>query len=363
MTDAAQRFVGATTFRGITGREVALDMFDAPGELHVRLASACRLLLVAPATADAIARLAQGRADDVLTATALCFLRVRAIAPAMHPRMWEHPATQRNVATLRNDGFMIWGPAFGEVASGENGEGRLLEPAMIVEAVATALSETADLHGKRVIVSAGPTQEAIDAVRFLSNRSSGKMGFALAERAAARGASVDLVAGPVRLPVPAGVKHHPISTAAELLTALREQLATPCDALFMTAAVGDYRAASLSEQKLERRAETHLHLVANPDIIATLAQELHDRGGSRPLLIAFALETGSDEEVVQRARLKRARKGVDVVVANIAQEALGADENRVFIIRDDEPQAWPRLSKRAVADRLLSALLLDGLKR
>ncbi len=356
MTTSAERFVGAATFSGITGRTPHTEMFSAPGELHVRLARACEKLLIVPATADTLARLAQGRSDDLLGATALCFSGPRFVAPAMHPAMWRHPATQRNVAQLKQDGYQFIGPETGEVASGDHGIGRLTEPAQIVEQL---LQPSGDLVGRHVVITAGPTVEDIDPVRFLSNRSSGKMGFALAARAAARGARVELVAGPVALPTPPGVRRHDVRSARELLETLRDVMQPSVDALFMAAAVGDYRAANPSKHKLKRDGAMQLDLAENPDVIATIASELKTRRPHPPLLVAFALETGSDEQVRAEARAKRVRKQVDYVVANAAHEALGTDDNRIMLVGGEEHPAWPTMSKSQVADRLLTELLLS----
>jgi phosphopantothenoylcysteine decarboxylase/phosphopantothenate--cysteine ligase len=279
--------------------------------------------------------------------------------------MWNHQATQRNIEQLRADGTHILGPAYGVVASGDSGVGRMVEPAEILEGLSREFDRKRDLVGQRVVVSAGPTVEDLDPVRFLSNRSSGKMGFALAAAAAARGATVDLVAGPVSLPTPQGVQRHDVRSALEMLQKLRALLADPCAALFMAAAVGDYRAEAPQTKKIKRDGAMALKLAENPDLIATIAAELRrnppaeaaGKSGS-PLLVAFALETGTDAEVVRAATQKRAKKGVDYVVANSVAEALGGDDNRVTLVGPAHPEPWPTLTKRQVADRLLTALLV-----
>ncbi len=349
MTPSARRFVGAATFAGITGREVYTELFASSGELHVELAQRAQRILVAPATADVLARFATGRADDLLTATLLCSDGPITLAPAMHPRMWQHPATQHNVRLLRERGVDFVGPAHGAVASGDVGWGRLAEPADIV----AALSDHGSLAGRRLVVSAGPTLEDIDPVRFIGNRSSGKMGFAIAARAAARGAEVDLICGPVTLPTPPGVRRTDVRTALQMQSALRERLQHPADAVIMAAAVGDYRAASVSPSKLKRDGAATLELVENPDIISGLAKEQYAR---RPLFIAFAVETGDDSQIESYARDKLQKKGVDAVVANAASEAFGKDDNRAQLITASSHTSLPTMSKARLADAILDWL-------
>jgi phosphopantothenoylcysteine decarboxylase/phosphopantothenate--cysteine ligase len=354
MTPSARQFVGESTLSGLTGTPVLVDMFDARGgEAHVDLARDSELVVIAPATADVLARLADGRAGDLLTATVLCARCPVLVAPAMHPSMWAHPATARNVATLARDGVEVLGPAAGEVASGDMGLGRLLEPEEIVQRIGARL-RGGDLAGVRVVVTAGPTVEDIDPVRFISNRSSGKMGFALAERAARRGATVTLIAGPVSLPTPATVHRVDVRSALEmkraLLDALGEGLAK-ADALLMCAAVGDYRAERTANEKLERGTDDMaLTLVQNPDILAEVGGA---RRGPRPVLVGFAVETGTDAAIVQRARQKLEKKHVDVVVANHAAESMGRDDNRVLIVGADTVEALAAMPKGDVAERIL----------
>lgn len=360
LTRSAERFVGAVTFSGLTGEPVRTDMWDASfaGELHVDLARRADLVLVVPATADLLARLAAGRADDLLAATVLCARGPVLVAPAMHPRMWGHPATMRNVATLRADGRVRFvGPVHGEVASGEVGLGRLEDPEAIVRAAAAALApETRDLAGARFVVTAGPTYEPLDPVRFLGNRSSGKMGFALAERAAARGAEVTLVAGPVGLATPQGVTRIDVGTTAELASELDRALGPDldgADVLVMAAAVADYRPRSPSAAKLKKgTAPKAIELDENPDVLAGIGAR---RRGQRPVLVGFALETGDDEAIVAYATKKRASKKVDLVVANAA-EALGKDESRVLLVGEGGVVPVERLPKGDVADRILDAV-------
>lgn len=375
LTAGATRFVGASTFSGLTGEPVFSDMFapDAGGERHVALASESDLVLVVPATADALARFASGRADDLLTALVLCARCPILAAPAMHPSMWAHPATRRNVATLHGDGRVAFiGPVEGEVASGETGVGRMAEPEAVVETASqmvggsgngSAPAHGQDLRGKRVVVTAGPTVEDIDPVRFVSNRSSGKMGFAIAERAAARGASVTLIAGPVTLETPAKVDRVDVRSALEMQAALGRALGErrdDADVLFMAAAVGDYRPEQALSTKLKRgaRKDLVLRLAQNPDLLAELGRA---RRGPRPLLVGFAVETGTDEQIVRYARDKLSKKKVDVVVANHARESMGRDDNRVLLVDGRAVTTIGPAPKIEIADGLLDriAMLLD----
>lgn len=352
MSGSARRFIGETTFSAITGRPVYTDSFEvSSGELHVDLAAHAAHLLIAPCTADTLARLAHGRADDVVTATALCMPGRVCVAPAMHPTMWTHPATRRNVEQLIREGVRFIGPVEGMVASGDVGWGRMSEPEHIVEEWLAAR----DLTGRRLVISAGPTVEDLDPVRFISNRSSGKMGFALAARAAARGADVDLVAGPVSLETPARVRRHDVRSALDLLETLRHLLwqPTPADALLMAAAVGDFRAATPAQTKHKRQGDYQPRLVQNPDVIQTLASE---RQGNTPTLIAFAVETGDDAQLLAAARQKLRNKGVDMVVANLGQEAFGSDSNRVHLVDTESVVSLPTLNKCQVADAILDWL-------
>ena len=362
MTAAAERFVGRATLSGLCGEPVWSDMFapEAGGERHVELAASADLVALVPATADLLACLAQGRATDLVRATALCARGPVIAAPAMHPRMWEHPATQRNVAQLEADGRIeLVGPVEGPVASGEIGVGRMAEPEAIAAAILARL-QGRDLDGLHVVVSAGPTVEDLDPARFLSNRSSGKMGFAVAERAAARGAAVTLIAGPVSLPTPSHVQRIDVRSALEMREALWAALGGEAldgaDALVMAAAVADYRPKARSEGKMKRDpagAPLTLELVANPDLLAEIGAA---RAGRRPLLVGFALETLEGEALVQEARAKLQRKKVDVVIANHAAEAFEGDENRITVVAVGESQEHPRASKRVLADRVLDDL-------
>lgn len=356
LTESGARFVGAPTFSGLTGKPVLRDMFDPEkgGELHVELAARSDLIVIAPATADLLARLAAGRADDLLTALALCARSPILVAPAMHPNMWSHPATQRNVAALEADRRVaLVGPVEGEVASGEVGVGRMAEPETILGHVLGRLSK-ATLRGRHIVVSAGPTAEDIDPVRFLSNRSSGKMGFAIAECAAAHGAKVTLIAGPVNLPTPPGVQRVDVRSAMAMRSALWQALHPDlknADALIMAAAVADYRPAEVHATKIKRSAEpTALELVPNADLLAEIGEA---RRSEMPVLVGFALETESPERVIQNARTKLAQKRVDLVVANHADESIGRDDVRIVLVgvRDAEP--LEPMPKYAAAERII----------
>jgi phosphopantothenoylcysteine decarboxylase/phosphopantothenate--cysteine ligase len=359
LSHSAREFVGAATFSGLTGRRVYTDLFDTeePGEVHVKLAKESDLIVIAPATADVLARLANGRADDLLTALVLSATCPVLAAPAMHPNMWSHPATERNVVTLLSDGRIAFvGPAQGEVASGDSGLGRMAEPEQIASAVSAKFAGIS-LSGRHIVVSAGPTLEDLDPVRFVGNRSSGKMGFALAERAAAFGAKVTLIAGPVSLKTPPGVERVDVRGALSMRSALWQAMApdlTQADALIMTAAVADYRPAESHSTKLKRSAEpVTVELLPNPDLLAEIGHARRDR---KPVLVGFALETDTDERVVQLARGKLASKRVDLVVANHAAESLGRDDIRVLLVTPTDCEPLPLLSKEKAADRILGWL-------
>ncbi len=353
MTRAAREFLGPATLSGITGRPVPDGMWDPsfPGEMHVAVAAEADLVLVVPATADFLARLAQGRAEDL--ATALCLVAGVPIlaAPAMHPKMWAHPATQRNVGMLRADGRVRFlGPDTGLVASGDEGPGRMVEPEAIFAATVAALAPQ-DLTGKRVLVTAGPTVEDLDPVRFLGNRSTGRMGFALAGRAAARGAATTLVAGPVSLPTPWGVERVDVRGALAMQAAIDEVIAKGIDAIVMTAAVADYRPETTSAIKIKKQGEKEsIALARNPDLIAALGAK---RTGRKPVLVAFALETGDHAHVVAEARRKLHAKKVDFVVANEAGTAFGGDENEITFVTGDREERLPRGAKNDLADTIL----------
>jgi phosphopantothenoylcysteine decarboxylase/phosphopantothenate--cysteine ligase len=359
MTRSAGEFIGAMTLSGICGERVRTEMFDPsfPGEVHIKIASEADVLLIVPATADLLARLAAGRADDLVTALALCIDKPIIAAPSMHPRMWSHPAVQSNVAILRaHRRVELVGPVDGEVASGETGVGRMAEPAQIA-AAALARAGKQDLDGLRVVVTAGPTVEDLDPVRFLGNRSTGKMGFAVAERAAARGATVHLIAGPVSLATPFGVQRVDVRSATAMQNALWQALGPDlgrADALVMTAAVADYRPAEEHAMKMKRsREKMTIELVPNPDLLAELGAA---RQGERPMLIGFAVETGTDEQVMAYAKGKLSAKRVDLIVANDARESFGKDDNRAALVDAEGIETLGTMTKLAVADRILDRI-------
>jgi phosphopantothenoylcysteine decarboxylase / phosphopantothenate---cysteine ligase len=361
MTERAQEFLGAATLSGLTREPVRTTMWDPsfPGEMHVELARRASAVVIAPATADTLARMAQGRADDLVTALALVATCPVLVAPSMHPSMWDHPATKRNIALLRDSGrCTIVGPVHGPVASGDVGLGRMMDPASIVEATLRAL-QPKDLSGLRIVVTAGPTAEDLDPVRFLTNRSSGKMGFAIARQAASRGAEVVLVTGPVQLPTPDGVTRIDVRSALAMQAALHHALGPRrdgADLLFMSAAVSDFRPAESSptkRKKVDGSASNTLVMTENPDILAELGAVRKTRGQLQPLLVGFAVETGTDTEIVQYARGKLIAKNVDFVVANHATDGFGRDDNRVTLVDAYTADALPVMNKRVLADVLL----------
>jgi phosphopantothenoylcysteine decarboxylase/phosphopantothenate--cysteine ligase len=356
LSRAAREFIGPATFAAITERPVIMDMFDPAygGELHVELGCKSSLILIAPATADVLSRLAAGRADDLITATALCAECQVLVAPAMHPAMWAHPATQRNVTTLRGYGRFEWvGPVRGEVATGQVGLGRMAEPEEVVDSV-TRLLSASDLTDRHIVITAGPTAEDLDPVRFIGNRSSGKMGFALAAQAAMRGARVTLIAGPAALATPYGVQRVDVRSAIAMRDAVWQALGpdlSNAHALIMAAAVADYRPAQVACSKIKREASSMtLELVENPDILAEVG---HARRGQAPVLVGFALETDDDELVIARARDKLASKRVDLVVANHPADALERDDSRPTLVRADEAVSLGVLSKDDLASQIL----------
>ena len=350
MTPAATQFITPLTFQSLTGRPVVVDMFSAAeAEAHVEVARRADAFVIAPASADCLANLAHGQTPDMVTLTALATTAPILAAPAMDNQMWEHPATQENVVTLRNRGMDFVGPNEGRLASGRSGFGRLAEPLEIVGALRALLGQrTGDLIGRQIVVSAGPTQEPLDPVRFIGNRSSGKMGFAIAEAARDRGAFATLVTGPVSLETPYAVHRVDVSTVAEMLVAL-EQVTAGSDAVIMSAAPADYRPASPSDQKMKKVSQQgtlEVELTKNPDIIATLPG-----GGVR---VGFAAET---RNLAEYARAKLPTKRLDFIVANdvsAAGSGFGTDTNQVTIFHaDGSHEELPLMSKYAVANAIL----------
>lgn len=366
LTKAAQQFVTPLAAGAIAGERAFTDLFDAVTEFdigHIRLARDCDLVVVAPATADLMAKMAGGHADDLASTVLLATDRPILIAPAMNPVMWSHKATARNLAQLQADGVKTVGPNAGEMAeSGEAGTGRMAEPLEIVAAIERLLAATdaprGILSGQRILVTSGPTHEAIDPVRYLANRSSGKQGHAIARAAAEAGAAVTLVSGPVKLPDPPGMKVIHVESARAMLAAVEAGL--PADAAVFAAAVADWRVAEAGTQKTKKTTAgpPTLSLVENPDILATVAKRKTDRPR---LVVGFAAET---ERVVEYARAKLARKGCDWIVANdVSKESgvMGGDRNTVHLVTARGVEAWPSQSKEEVA-RALVARIAEALK-
>jgi phosphopantothenoylcysteine decarboxylase/phosphopantothenate--cysteine ligase len=350
MTAAAARFVGPTTFTGLTGVPPVLDLWDAQyaGEVHVALSDWADAMLVAPATANLMARAVAGFADDPVLATLRCMDKPILFAPAMHTRMWNSPATQRAVRQLREDGASLVGPVSGKLANGADGFGRMSEPTDIADALFALLDPAPqDLHGRHLLVSAGPTVEELDPVRFLSNASSGRQGYAIVERALARGASVTLVTGPTNLSRPKGATVVEVRSALDMHAAIMAARSA-ADAVVMTAAVADYRPLQRAADKLKKADTLTLELVKNPDILADLGAA---RGASaRPVLVGFALET---TDVCGYARKKLVAKRADLIVANHASDGLGGDTNVATLVHGSGDDALGKLSKHALADRIL----------
>jgi phosphopantothenoylcysteine decarboxylase/phosphopantothenate--cysteine ligase len=363
LTRAGAEFVTPLSIAGLSGEKVYDDLFSLTDEVemgHIQLSRAAGLVVVAPATADLMAKMANGLAGDLATTALLATDKRVLIAPAMNVRMWEHPATQRNLATLRADGVLVVGPNAGEMACGEFGPGRMAEPAEIVAAIQAALMPAArPLHGRHVLVTSGPTHEPIDPVRYLANRSSGKQGHAIAAAAARAGARVTLVSGPVMLADPPGVTTIRVETARQMLAAVEDAL--PADIAIFAAAVADWRPAEERAGKIKKegRAVPPLALFENPDILAQIAQ----RNAMRPaLVVGFAAET---DAVLDNARKKLTAKGCDLIVANdvslaggvrdgIAGGVMGADANAVHLVSATGVDSWPVLGKDEVAARLIA---------
>lgn len=357
MTRAAHEFITPLTLQALSGNPVHGDLLDPAAEAamgHIELARWADLILIAPATADLMARLATGRGDDLLTTLVLATDASIALAPAMNQAMWRDPATQANLQTLLQRGFRVFGPAAGEQACGDVGPGRMLEPVELAMRCAECF-ELGLLSGRHVLINAGPTREAIDPVRYISNHSSGKMGFALAEAAAEAGARVTLVAGPVNLPTPPRVQRIDVTTAVEMLAACEQAL--PADLFIASAAVADYRPAQCAPGKLKKDTTREdgmtLHLVRNPDILATLAT--HAR---RPAYcVGFAAET---DDVLGYASDKLTRKNLDLIVANdVSQAGIGfnSDDNAVTLIdRSLTPNPLPQASKQKLARQIIARI-------
>jgi phosphopantothenoylcysteine decarboxylase / phosphopantothenate---cysteine ligase len=370
MTEAAQHFIAPLSAAALSGHAVRLDLFSLIDEAemgHIELSRDADLVVVAPATADLLARMAHGAANDLASTTLLATDKRVLVAPAMNLRMWLHPATQRNVAALRGDGVAFVGPADGEMACGEYGPGRMAEPMAIVAAIERALAEPtaiplppgvgvrrdAALAGKHVVVTSGPTYEPIDPVRFIGNRSSGLQGHAIAQAAFRAGAKVTLISGPVALADPSGVDVVHVETARQMHAAALAAL--PADVFVATAAVADWRVESVGAHKLKKGAAGApvLSLVENPDILADIAAKKADRPA---LVVGFAAET---ERIAENARDKLKRKGCDLIVANSVAESegtFGGSDNQVEIVSAAGIESWPRMSKQDVAQRLVDRI-------
>lgn len=357
MTRSATRFVGAETFAALSGHRVYTDLWEQPGEVvHVRLAREADIAVVAPATANVLAKLAMGIADDLLTSTLLEATCPLVLAPAMHTGMWEHPATAENVRTLEGRGATIVGPVSGSLAAGDEGMGRLAEPRDILAAMERVVRRGRDLAGRRIVVTAGPTWEPIDPVRFIGNRSTGKMGFAVAAEAFARGADVTLVVGPGTGVPPAGVRAIDATTAEEMRRAVMAA-SESADAVVMAAAVADFRPSGQAPSKIKKAGGAPvLDLVPTPDILAELGAK-----DPRPVLVGFAAET---EDIESSARSKLEAKGLDLVVANEVGRTgtgFGSDTNHAAILSssgENEPlRDWTKRElASAVCDRLAKLL-------
>jgi len=355
MTKAAEEFVTPLSVSALAGVEVHRDLFDLTKEAdmgHIQLSRVADLLVVAPATADLMAKMAQGRADDLASTLLLATDTPVLVAPAMNVRMWDHAATQRNIATLKQDGVRFVGPNEGDMACGEFGPGRMSEPLEIVAAIEGALGE-GPLTGKRVLVTSGPTHEPIDPVRYIANRSSGAQGTAIASALRDLGAEVVFVTGPADAARPEGVEVIEVESARDMRAAVTGAL--PCDAGIFAAAVADWRVASASDSKIKKQNGQlpTLEFAENPDILAEVSQMETGRPG---LVVGFAAET---DDVVANATAKRLRKGCDWIVANdVSPETgiMGGSENAVVLISDVGAESWPRMGKDAVAERLVQKL-------
>ena len=375
MTKAAAEFVTPLSVGALTNERVFTNLFDLDDEReigHIRLSREADLIVVAPATADLLAKMAGGHADDLASCVLMATDKTVLVAPAMNPRMWLHPATQRNVAVLTGDGIAFIGPETGEMAErGEAGPGRLAETGVLVAAIERMLAGSGGaLAGLHVLVTSGPTHEPIDPVRYIANRSSGKQGHAIAAAAAAAGARVTLVSGPVALADPAGCEVLHVETAAEMLAAVRNAL--PAGIAFFAAAVADWRVEGAADQKIKKGASKALDgpalkLAENPDILKTIAGNAKQRPG---LVVGFAAET---TKVIEHAKAKLASKGCDWIVANdvshgsgiggAAGGVMGGDHNVVHLVTAEGVESWPEMSKTEVANRLVAAAATALAKR
>jgi phosphopantothenoylcysteine decarboxylase/phosphopantothenate--cysteine ligase len=356
LTRAATEFVTPLSVAALAGEKVYTDLFDLTDEAemgHIQLSRAADLLVVAPATADLLAKMATGQANDLATTLLLATDKPVLVAPAMNVRMWEHPATQRNIATLKADGVRFVGPNDGNMACGEFGPGRMSEPLEIVSAISAALAD-GPLHGKHVLVTSGPTHEPIDPVRYIANRSSGAQGTAIAEALAALGASVTFITGPADAERPKGVNVVEVQTAQQMLEATQNAL--PADAAVFAAAVADWRVVNAVSSKIKKDGSGNmpsLDFAENPDVLRTVSQMTE---GRPQLVVGFAAET---DDVLANATAKRERKGCDWIVANdVSPETgiMGGSENAVTLISDTGQETWERMSKIDVARKLATRI-------
>jgi phosphopantothenoylcysteine decarboxylase/phosphopantothenate--cysteine ligase len=352
MTENAKRFITPLTMQAVSGHPIHDELFDLQAEAamgHIELARWADLIVIAPASADCLARLANGNGDDLLSALCLATRAPIAVAPAMNQGMWDDTMTQANVQSLKQKHIHLLGPDTGSQACGEVGYGRMLEPQDIIEKIST-LFTTGALAGVRVMITAGPTHEAIDPVRFITNGSSGKMGYALAEAAREAGAFVTLISGPVQIPAPSDVNVVPVVSAHDMHTAVMSHV-THCDIFLAVAAVGDYRLQTIADQKIHKQDDTmQLQLVQNPDIVHYVGQLTH-----KPFIVGFAAET---EDVKNQAEKKRKRKNMDMIVANKVGDGkgMGSDENEVTVLSDHTDMTLPLASKRQIAQQLITLI-------
>ena len=357
MTRAAEEFVTPLSLASLSGDKVHTALFSLTDEIemgHIELSRAADLLVVAPATADLMAKMAIGLANDLASTALLATDKPVLIAPAMNVRMWSHPATKRNLAALKRDGVSVVGPNDGEMACGEFGPGRMAEPAEIAAAITALLHPKAlTLAGRKVLITAGPTREPIDPVRYISNHSSGKQGYAIAEAAVALGAETVLVSGPVSLAIPPGARMIAVETARDMLKACEDEI--PADIAIFAAAVADWRVELIAKEKIKKGAGgvKTLTMTENPDILKTIAMR---KSGRPQIVVGFAAET---EDVLKNAGSKLARKGCDLIVANdVSPESgvFGGDHNTVHIVSASGVESWPGMSKRDVAEKLMERL-------
>lgn len=356
LTAAAEQFVTPLSLAALSGERVYTSLFSLTDEVemgHIQLSRSADLVVVAPATADLMAKMANGLADDLASTALLATDKRVLLAPAMNVRMWRHPATERNIGTLKRDGVTLIGPNDGEMACGEFGPGRMAEPNEILAAIIEMLTPKAQpLAGKKVVITAGPTREPIDPVRFISNHSSGKQGYAIARAAVALGAKTVLISGPVSLPIPPGVEMIPVETAQEMLETCEGEM--PADIAIFTAAVADWRVAVKAPEKLKKVSSgpPSLSLTENPDVLATISHS-----AKRPsIVVGFAAET---ERVVEHAAQKLKKKGCDLIIANDVRKesgVFGGDQNRVQLVSATDVEEWPQMSKEEVAVRLMERL-------